>query len=151
MQFKEEVQKKFEKAGWYNGRNISSMVNKLKGINECPELVINFLNEYGNLEIVTETKYAKSTLNFKMPFNGWFENMVQKDLYFINRNAFPLGYYEADHAILYTDNDGKIYMGGDFPTLMSNDFKTGIEKVIMEDYSNTLEWNPETKQWVEEY
>lgn len=30
-------------------------------------------------------------------------------------------------------------------------FKTGIEKVIMEDYSDTLEWNPETKQWVDEY
>lgn len=42
-------------------------------------------------------------------------------------------------------------MDGDFPCLVSKDFKIGIEKVIMEDYSDTLEWNPETKEWVEEY
>ena len=151
MQFKEEIQKRFENAGWYLGRDVSNLVNKLKDINDCPEFIINFLKEYGNLEVITNTKHVKSTLNFKIPFNGWVKNMVVKDLYFINSNAFPLGYYEMDHAVLYTDSEGKIYMGGDFPTLISNDFKTGIEKVIMEDYSDTLEWNPETKQWVDEY
>lgn len=152
MEFKLEVQKKFENAGWYSGRNISNLVNKIKGIDNCPDFIVDFLKEYGDLDVVTETKYVKSTLNFKTLFNGWFENFMLEEIYFVNDSkVFSLAYYEMDHAVLYVDLFGKVYLGGDNPILVSNDFKTGIEKVIMEDYTDTLEWNPETKQWVEEY
>jgi hypothetical protein len=49
------------------------------------------------------------------------------------------------------DTKGRIYMVGDVPCLVAEDFKTGIEKVIMEDYNDTLQWNPDTNKWVEEY
>ena len=42
-------------------------------------------------------------------------------------------------------------MTDDFYCLVSNDFITGIEKMIMEDYSDMLVWNPQTNQWVDEY
>ena len=65
--------------------------------------------------------------------------------------TFPIAYYHLDVTIMECDAEGKIYMSGDFPALISTDFKEGIEKVIMEDYSDTLQWNPKKKIWIEEY
>ena len=42
MKFKKEVQKQFEKAGWFEERNIQSNFNKIKGFEKLPQFLKDF-------------------------------------------------------------------------------------------------------------
>ena len=156
MRFRKEVQELFKKAGWYKGRREQAVFDAIPRFNEFPEFLKEFLYEYGNLEVETH-KHSEddvtACLNLKALVSGLYkvENYLDNPRYYGNIQTFPIGDYHLDVTTLECDAEGKIYMSGDFPCLVSNDFIVGIEKVIMEDYSNTLEWNPKKKIWVEEY
>ncbi|THV56520.1 SUKH-3 domain-containing protein [Chryseobacterium candidae] len=156
MKFKKEVQKYFENSGWFEGRNVKSKFDKIKGFENFPQFLKDFLYEYGDLEVKTH-KYNKDDvigiMDFKAINKGIYdiEKCLKRPIKFGDIITFPIAYYDLENASLLCDAEGRVYIVGDYECLVSNDFKTGIEKVIMEDYSDTLEWNPETKQWVEEY
>jgi hypothetical protein len=156
MKFKSKVQKYFESVGWFEGRNVKSTFDKIKGFENFPQFLKEFLYEYGDLEVETH-KYKKNEVTGIMDFKAISKGIYKLDGYlskprpYGNVYTFPIAYYPLENASLECDTEGRVYMVGDYECLVSNDFKTGIEKVIMEDYSDTLEWNPETKQWVDEY
>jgi SUKH-3 immunity protein len=154
--FRKEVQEQFIKAGWFEGRNIKPIFNKIKDFEKFPIFLRLFLYEYGDLKVETH-KYNEddvtAILNFKALKEGYFEieEYLSHPAYYGGQLTFPIAYYDLDNAVLECDAEGKIYMAGDVPCLVAHDFKTGIEKVIMEDYNNTLQWNPDINQWVDEY
>ncbi|MEP0263113.1 SUKH-3 domain-containing protein [Dokdonia sp.] len=156
MKFRQEVQELFEKAGWHEDRNVKSVFDSIPRFNEFPEFLKEFLYEYGNLEVETY-KYSEEDvtahLNLKAINTGIYKinNYLDNPRYYGNMITFPIADYHLDVTTLECDLEGNIYMSGDYPCLVSNDFKEGIEKVIMEDYSNTFEWHPEKKIWVQEY
>ncbi|SIQ27116.1 SUKH-3 domain-containing protein [Chryseobacterium sp. RU33C] len=156
MKFKKEVQKYFENSGWFEGRNVKSKFDKIKGFENFPQFLKDFLYEYGDLEVETH-KYNKNDvtgiMNFKALTKGIYkiDGFLKNPRYYGNTFTFPIAYYLLDNAGLECDADGKVYMSGDFPCLVSDDFKTGIEKVIMEDYSDTFGWNPEIQMWEKDY
>jgi len=156
MKFKKEVEELLKKAGWYKGRNVKQKFDAIPRFQEFPTFLKEFLYEYGDLNIETykhKNDRIVAHLDTKALLKGYFDIDAYLDTpsKFNNIMTFPIGYYLLDTAVMECDMEGRIYMTSDFPALMSNDFKTGIQKVIMEDYSNTLEWNPEKKIWVKEY
>ena len=153
MKFRKEVQMQFQKAGWHEGRNVKAKFDSIPRFNEYPEFLKAFLYEYGDLEIETLTENAKGILDLKAIPSGFLDSSVLENgaNFEVELLTYPIAYYALDNTVLICDEKGYVYMDGDFPCLVSKDFKTGIEKVIMEDYSDTLEWNPETKEWVDEY
>lgn len=156
MKLKKEVQKYFENSGWFEGRNVKSKFDKIKGFENFPQFLKDFLYEYGDLEVETH-KYNKNDvigiMDFKALAKGYFlvNKYLTEPAYYGGKFTFPIAYYDLDNATLECDAEGKVYMSGDFPCLVSDDFKTGIEKVIMEDYSDTFGWNPETQMWEKDY
>ena len=92
-------------------------------------------------------------MDFKALTKGIYpiESYLKKSRNYGNIYTFPIADYPLEAATLECDLEGRIYLAGDFPCLVSNNFKTGIEKVILEDYTNTKQWNPEIKKWVNEY
>lgn len=152
MEFRKEVQEILKKAGWYSGRDVRDKFNDIYHFEEFPEFLKEFLYEYGDLVIETQTEFAKGTLDLKAITSGFFslDDLNTKAFYGKDLITYPIGYYSLDNTVLECDLEGRVYMDGDFPTLMSEDFKEGIEKVIMEDYSNTKEWHPNIKEWRKE-
>jgi SUKH-3 immunity protein len=154
--FKKEVQNLFKKAGWFEGRNIKPTLDKIKGFEKFPPFLQSFLYEYGDLKVETH-KFDKNDvtaiLNFRALKDGYFkiEEYLKSPAYYGKQFTFPIAYYDLDNATLECDAEGRIYMSGDVPCLISDDFEKGIEKIIMEDYNDTLQWNPEINQWVDEY
>lgn len=156
MKFKKEVQELFKKAGWYEGRSVKQKFDAIPRFQEFPDFLKEFLYEYGDLMIEThkyEDDDVTAHLNTKSLLEGYFKinSYLDNPSPYNNEMIFPIAYYHLDVTIMECDLEGKIYMSGDFPALISNNFKEGIEKVIMEDYSDTLQWNPKKKIWVEEY
>lgn len=122
MRFKAEVQTLFE----YGGLNV-----------ETYKLTTDEVSGFINLNAIPAGLYHPKTY-LEKPRS--FGNGVM---------TFPIGDYHLDSASLEADINGKVYMVSDVPTLMSDDFKLGIEKVMMEDYSDTLKWDFERKTWGE--
>ena len=153
MQFKKEVQDLFREAGWYPGRDVKEKFNNIHRIEEFPDFVKEFLYEYGDLEVKTykeSDEDAEGTLNFKALCLGYFkiDNYLNSFAgYGEGIKTFPIAYYDLDNAALECDAEGKIYMSSDFPNLMSENFIEGIEKVIMEDYTNTVFWDESENKW----
>lgn len=151
--FNKEVQEQFREAGWYEGRNVQKTFDRIKSFDKLPFFLKKFLYEYGDLEVKTLTTFTDGLMDFKALTKGIYkvEHYIIKPRYYGNIHTFPLADYHVEGATLECDLDGQVYLSGDFPCLVSCDFVTGIEKVIMEDYTGTLQWNPETNRWVDEY
>jgi hypothetical protein len=75
------------------------------------------------------------------------EYLTRERSYGDHLKTFPFGDYHLDAAAVECDADGKVYMTGDDPCLMADNFKEGIERIIMEDYSQMLVWNKKKKKW----
>ena len=138
MQFKKEVQNQFRKAGWYPGRNVKAIFDAIPRFNEFPEKAKEFLYEYGDLEVEMLDINVTGILRTKPAWLGKIDSYLTNTRYYGNIMTFPLGYYDLDNAMLECDAEGKIYMSGDGVTLVSNNFRAGIESVILEDYSDAL-------------
>ena len=155
MKFKKEVQELFKKAGWYEGRREKEVFDKIAGLNEYREFLKEFLYEYGNLKVETY-KYNSTDVTAYIDFTaiprGFYsiENTLSKLRYYGNIITFPMADYHLDSTTMECDSQGRVYMAGDYVCLVSEDFKIGVEKIIMEDYSDTKEWHPDVKEWKEE-
>ncbi len=150
MQFRKEVQEQFRKAGWHPGRNVKKKFDAIPRFNEFPALAKEFLYEYGDLEVETISDIVTGILNTKLEMLGNLEAYLTSNAYYGNLKVFPLGYYDLDNAMMESDATGRIYMSSDGPNLMSNSFIEGIERVIMEDYSDAFWWDEEKKKWSQE-
>lgn len=157
MKFKKEVQKQFQNAGWYEGRNLQKKYDKIKYFNELPELLKEFLYEYGDLMVETNdpTNTFIGTLNLKeiskkrIHIKSYFKKPSLEG----NVLTFPIGFYKNsdDCGTLECDKNGTIYLMGEFPIKFKTTFKEGIQKIIQEDHSGFIEWNYKDKTWMEEY
>ena len=156
MKFKKEVQLLFEKAGWHPGRNVKEKFDEIPRFEEFPDFVKDFLYEYGDLEVETY-RYPEDdvvgVINTKALLLGYFKidkYLDEKSSFGEHIKTFPIAYYDLDNAGLECDIEGKVYMSSDFPNLMSDNFVEGIERVMMEDYSETVYWDKVEKAWVKD-
>ena len=149
MQFREEVQEQFKKAGWYPGRNVKDKFDAIPRFNEFPQIAKDFLYEYGDLEVEMLSNNVVGIFNTKALPMGYYkiENYLDKPRYYGNKITFPLADYHLDCAAIECDAEGRIYVSSDGPNLMSEDFIEGIERVIMEDYSEAFWWDDENGKW----
>ncbi|QBJ87459.1 hypothetical protein DDI74_14830 [Chryseobacterium gleum] len=151
MKFKSNVQTQFEKAGWFENRNIETALNqKINNFGELPNHIKEFLIFYGDLVIEDCKPYksdAVNTLNTKIDFlkNNISANLPFPGIY------YKVGYFYPDHYMIYTDLKGSVYLVGDSYFKMNTIFIKGIENLIEDNWDQCLEWNPDTKEWVKEY
>jgi hypothetical protein len=147
MQFIPEVQEEFRKAGWFPGRNVKKECDALPYFHKFPPFFQEFFYEYGGLvlKVASTNEYdVTATWDFSILFK-WQDFFNERVGYY----SFPIADYDLDNATLQGDSEGNIYLTGDFETLMANDFKTGIEKAIMDDYTDALVWDKEIEKWVD--
>lgn len=157
MKFRKEVEEQFKKAGWYEGRNLQKKYDKINKFNELPNFLKEFLYEYGDL--LVETSHPKNiflgTLNLKVVSRKKLKikTYLEKPSLKGNVFTFPIGYYQNpnDGGTIECDKEGTIYIMGEYPLILSDNFKEGIEKIIMENYLDTLEWNPFHETWDERF
>jgi SUKH-3 immunity protein len=155
MKFKKEVEDLLRKAGWYPGRSVKEKFDAIPRFNEFPQIAKDFLYEYGDLEIKTHMRTpddAIGVINTKALLLGYYKinNYLANRRYYGNVMTFPLADYRLDSAAMECDAEGRIYMSSDGPNLMSNNFIEGIERVIMEDYSDVFWWDDEKQKWSQE-
>ncbi|SIQ27148.1 MULTISPECIES: SUKH-3 domain-containing protein [Chryseobacterium] len=151
MEFKKEVQKQFKKAGWFEGRNIENKLNqKIKNFYNLPSHLKDFFKSYGDLVIEDNKPYKSDVINTLNTKSEFVKDNETNELPF-NGTFYKVGYFYPDHYLVYTDVNGAIYLIGDGYYKMNDGFIAGIENIIEDNWGNSLEWNPETKQWVEEY
>lgn len=150
MEFKESVQEQFRKAGWFPGRNVRNELAKSEGFYTLPEHAKEFLSSYGNLLVEDCKSYESEVTNTLETDSKFVKGIIWKDAPFADELYF-VGYFYPDHYMIYSDASGAIYMTGDYYFKINDNFINGIENLIEDDWSNFLEWNPETKQWVDEY
>jgi SUKH-3 immunity protein len=152
MQFRKEVQEQFKNAGWFPDRNVKETFDTISGFNEFPTIAKDFLYEYGDLEVEMLGKNVTGIFNTQSSLLKQYniENYLNKKRYYGHIISLPLAYYDLDNATIECDAEGKIYVSSDGPNLMSNNFIEGIERVIMEDYSEAYWWDDEKQKWSQE-
>ncbi|MCE3075329.1 hypothetical protein [Chryseobacterium gwangjuense] len=146
MKFKSIVQTQFEKAGWFENRNIA-LNQKINNVNSLPLHLKEFLQSYGDL-IIEDCKSYKSevtnTLNTNIDF---LKNIENSDLPFPG-TYYKIGYFYPDHYMVYTDLKGAIYLIGDGFYKMNDNFLNGIENLIEDNWDTCLEWDSGARKWV---
>ena len=156
MEFTNKVQKQFKEAGWKSGRNVISEYDP-NFTNAIPDFLKEFLREYGNLEIEESKTQETKVINklFISPKRiGVSSSEVDGFKYvteIILKELYEFAYFYPDNYYIACDEDGKVYMLGDYVFLRSDNFKEGIEKIVMDDWSGSLELDEETGEWKEEY
>jgi hypothetical protein len=150
MEFKENVQEQFRKAGWFPERNIRSEFEGIKDFHSMPPHAQHFLISYGNLLIEECRPYESEVTNTLETDPKYVKGIVWRGLPFADE-LYYVGYFYPDHYVIYSDASGVVYMLGDYYFKINDDFVKGIENLMEDDWSNSLEWNPDTNEWVDEY
>lgn len=153
MKFTEKVQKQFKKAGWHQGRNTISRYENadILRYTDFPLFLKNFLKEYGDLKVEDCKPYESNVTNILklgVPYAGYDKDeYYEEDLMLHGKLLYPFGFFHPDCYMIACDDKGKIYMLGDYTFLRSETFKEGIEKLLIDDWSGTLEFYEEEKKW----
>lgn len=155
MKFTEKVQKQFELAGWKKNRNVKEKYEnaKILKFDEFPQFLKDFLYEYGDLTIDV-LKPFESKVNTKLhigvEYTG-YEDLedYDDDISMIGKMLFPFTSYYPDCPMIACDENGKVYMLGDYIFRISDTFKEGIEILITYDWSNGFyQLDEDTGEWI---
>jgi len=157
MKFAGNVKIQFEKAGWFPNRHIKKENSQIKDFEKLPKFLKDFLNEYGNLSIETfnpndETSNFTGTFDLTRYNQGHItisEFFKEKSWFGHDLYLFFIGHYVEENARIFCDEKDNVYAGGDYPGHISDDFQTGIEKVILEDPNDLFYWDEQNSQWSE--
>ena len=154
MKFKNNIQKQFIQAGWYEGRDVIAKYKNIKYFNDFPQVLKDFLKEYGELKTEELNPITKSSPCFFITTSDWSEYETEEDytddIKIFGLRLFPFAYIEKGGGFrICSDAKGQIYMlGGGVLFFRAKDFITGIERVLESDETGALDFNFETKQWV---
>jgi hypothetical protein len=153
MKFGEKIQKQFKKAGWFEERNIAATYENANILRytDFPQFLKDFLKEYGNLEIEDCKNYQSNVTNvlkLGVAYAGYDKDeYYEQDFAVYGKILYPFGYFYPDGYMIACDETGNIYMLGDYTFLRSNNFKKGIEKLLFDDWSGSLEYDEENNVW----
>lgn len=153
MKFQEKVQKQFKKAGWHDGRDVSSRYENANILrySDFPPFLKDFLKEYGDLQVEDCKPFQSNVTNILklgIPYAGYDEDQYyDEDFTLHGKFLYPFGYFYPDCYMVACDDEGKIYMLGDYTFLRSETFNEGIERLLIDDWSGTLEFHEEKKSW----
>ncbi|WP_452598018.1 SUKH-3 domain-containing protein [Pontimicrobium sp. MEBiC01747] len=140
MNFTNIVQQQFRKAGWIEGRNKLNAYNSSL-LEKVPEFLKEFLKEYGELEVLDAKGYKSDVINklqiFEKELIILSEDKDELDYLFpvINKEIYMFAFLMPDVYRIGCDNQGKIYMLGDYVFHISNSLREGIELLIKVDWS----------------
>ncbi|NBL66089.1 hypothetical protein GV828_12860 [Flavobacterium sp. NST-5] len=155
IKFIEKVQNQFRKAGWNENRNIkekyeNSNILKFK---EFPQFLKEFLYEYGDLTVSDAKSYQSEVVNklkIGVEYAG-YEDLedYDDDISIIGKMLFPFAFYDPDCYMIACDEDGKVYMLGDYTFRISDNFIEGIEILVTDDISKDYyQLDEDTGEWV---
>lgn len=153
MRFKNNIQEKFKEAGWYEQRNVIDKYKKVKYFNEFPQILKDFLREYGDLKTEELKPITKDTPCYFITDIDCAEYENEEDytddIKIFGIRLFPFAYIEKGGGYrICSDEKGQIYMlGGGVLFFRAKDFVTGIERVLESDETEALDFNFETKKW----
>lgn len=155
MKFTEKVQKQFELAGWKKNRNIKEKYEnaKILRFNEFPQFLKDFLYEYGDLTIDVIKSFESnviSKINFGVEYAG-YEDLedYDDDINMIGKILFPFASHNTDTPMIACDEDGKVYMLGDYVFRISDTFKEGIEILVTYNWSKGFyQLDEDTGKWI---
>lgn len=156
MNFTNKVQQQFTKAGWTEERNVLKIYDK-DFINKVPKFLKEFLKEYGNLEVEDIKSYKSDVVNILQIDSRHIllisEDKDELDYLFpiIGKEVYLFAYFDPDGYYIGCDQEGRVYMIGDYVFLRSESFKEGLENIITDDWSNSLELNIDTGEWISKY
>ena len=142
MEFKKNIQEKFQEAGWHQGRNVLDKYENIKYFNDFPQILKDFLKEYGILKTKETNPITKDEpCNFIITIDcAEYENEEDytDDIEIFGIRLFPFGYIEKGGGYrICCDEQGQIYMlGGGVLFFRSKDFITGIERILEPDLSD---------------
>lgn len=155
MKFTEKVQKQFELAGWKKNRNVKEKYENanILRFEEFPHFLKEFLYEYGDLTVdVIKSFDSKviSKIKLGVEYAG-YEDLedYDDDVNIIGKMIYPFAFHNTDTPMIACDEDGKVYMLGDYTYRISDNFQEGIEILVTYDWSNGFyQLDEDTGEWV---
>ncbi|WP_170234786.1 SUKH-3 domain-containing protein [Chryseobacterium hagamense] len=141
MKFQENIQEQFIKAGWYENRDVSSLYenSNILRYENFPSLLKEFLSEYGNLEVEyckSRQSQVRNLLQISLDYAGFEDDEDYDENFDISGILFyPFAYFFPDCYMVACDKNGKVYLLGEEIFLISKDLKSGIQNLLLDDYS----------------
>lgn len=152
MEFTNKVQQSFREAGWFPGRNVSCKYKDVNKINEFPKSLKDFLFEYGNLIALDAKRYESEVINKLLITLDYAEFEDEKDYQYyyelFGKTIYPFAKFDEDGYRIACDNEGKVYMIGDYYFIIGNNLQEGVENLIMDNWEDVLEFDEAEKKWI---
>ncbi|MCB9235962.1 MAG: SUKH-3 domain-containing protein [Bacteroidia bacterium] len=151
MKFSDKVQQQFTEAGWFEGRDVSHLYANHPMYAKTPAMLKEFIHSYGDLRVLDCKNFESEVtgeLIITLEYFDFFEEGDFEDtIEMFGFPVYPFAMFEPELYRIGCDDSGNIYMLGDGNFLRSNNFVTGIEKVLSVDWTGCMELNDETGEW----
>jgi SUKH-3 immunity protein len=155
MEFIKEVHQRFIEAGWKPQRNVLESYKAVYKFEEFPQFLKSFLKEYGDLTVLDCKPHKSDVVNELRLDVDYAADFDQEDYDYnvklLGKPVYPFALAYPDGYRIACDADGKVYMLGDYTFLRADNFKEGIEKLLLDDWKGSLELNEKTGKWTADY
>ncbi|MBL7789580.1 MAG: SUKH-3 domain-containing protein [Chitinophagales bacterium] len=152
MEFNKDVTELLKKAGWKEGRKVSLKELELP-LDNYPNFIIEFLQEYGNLKIDCEKQDYSDVANELYLDASIPKEKLEGDHYIpyyqsiIKRTFFPIGLYLPDSYDICCDVDGRVYKIGEYCFYVGKNLYEGIENILLMNTLQSLQLDEDTGKW----
>lgn len=147
MSFTNELENHLKKMGWYQGRNVTDYDVFMEQY-DYPEFIKTFLREFGGLKIKDLNpqydieKFKKMDRTFINPLlsDGMDSDSVAEDWSRdLGRELYVIGLYLPENYDIAVDENGAVYLLGEYCQCVGKDIYKGLESIIRIDQWSQLE------------
>jgi hypothetical protein len=152
MEFSNKAKDLLAKAGWKAGRYISKADLKLP-YDDYPQNVVEFLQEYGNLEGQCAPLDYTEVINDFYLYPEMSKEDLEGDNYYpyyesvVGRKLYPVGAYLPDGFYICCDVDGRVYMIGEYCYYWGKNIYEGLDRILLNNWRNSLQLDEDTGKW----
>ncbi|WP_298515140.1 SUKH-3 domain-containing protein [uncultured Kordia sp.] len=147
MNFSKELQKHVKNHGWKPNRKDFSNKTYMEQ-NNYPQFIQNFMFEYGKLKISDFTpeipvkSEVTNHINFDISKTEGIHGISEGYAEQLGRKLYPIAYYTPESYDVSIDENGYVYLLGEYAFCCGKELYKGIENIIRMRVFDTLELDP---------
>ena len=150
MKFTKDLQEHLQKHGWSENRKDTT---QSKYMTNYPDFVIEFMQEFGGLTIpelfpkLTDRKVIKRNV-FDIGAAEGADGITGAYEEVFNKKLYAIGVLEPGSYDISVDENGYVYLIGEYCHCAGKDFHKGIEQIIRSSFGNMLDLDPRNEDEV---
>jgi len=140
MSFTQQLKQHLTNAGWNSNRKTTAFDSFMEEHN-YPDFIRNFVRNYGDLQfrkLGAKEDDQRNWIDLNPKEADGYDGVLTGYVQDMGRSLYPVGYYKPEGMDIAVDDNGYVYLIGEYILCAGDDIYKGIEQIIRVDQRHML-------------